>query len=92
MADSRPWIEVPTTWTNIYARSGIAVGTALEVGNMSTANIRLCIAANMPAVDQIGTMLSAFGSFGSIATVTGASTGLWAKAVTNGGRISVTEK
>lgn len=89
MADSMKWVAVPTSWVNIYTMLNIPAGTGVEVANVSTVNIRLVISSAAPTSDQMGRLLSNFGTYGSVARVSAGESGLWAKAVTNSGNLSI---
>ena len=51
MANTLPNIPLPAnTWVDLYAASGIAVGTQITVQNLCDFNIRLCSKAIVPMI------------------------------------------
>lgn len=51
MATTLPNVLLPAfTWVNLYAATGIAVGTKIIVQNLTPADVRLCSKATSPLV------------------------------------------
>ncbi|MDB4306039.1 hypothetical protein N9980_00570 [bacterium] len=93
MADTLANIEVPKSdWVDVYALSGIAVGTAMLMQNVGTVDIKYRTLATKPADD------SAFNISGSSnqsvdrwVTINAGESGLWVKSSVNIGLINVQE-
>ena len=64
-------------WTNLYAASGVAAGTAVTVVNVGSSPVKLAIKLTAPASTTLGLPLYS-GPVGSVATVSAGETGLWA--------------
>lgn len=80
MADTIEDIAVPKgVWTDLYAGSGIAVGTAVTLVNTGSSAVRIAISASTPSSTTIGIPLFV-GAIGNIAQVSAAEVGLWAYA------------
>lgn len=80
MADTRPDVVIPpATWTNVYAATGITVGTAVEMFNKGTATATISTAAAAPA-SSVGIPLYPFtGEGGEVSLSIGSGeNGLWA--------------
>jgi hypothetical protein len=78
MANTRDDVLIASqTWTDLYAATGIVVGTAVNVYNKGSNACLLCIKATSPDTDtQIGAPLYA-GSVGSFANISAGESGLW---------------
>lgn len=78
MADTRADVAVAAaTWTDLYAATGIAVGTAVDVYNKGSNAVQLAIKATAPASTTVGMPLHV-GAVGSFAHVDAGESGLWA--------------
>lgn len=52
MADTLENITLTAnTWTDLYAETGIAVGTAIKVQNIGVADVYLTVSASTPSLD-----------------------------------------
>ena len=52
MADTLENITLePNTWTDLYAATGIDVGTAIKVQNLGVADVYLTVSASTPSLD-----------------------------------------
>lgn len=75
MAENLPHIPLPSgTWIDLYAASGIAVGTRIEVENVGVCDISLSASATEPAPDtdqynvlrrEGGRLVNTFGDLGA---------------------------
>jgi len=65
------------TWTDLYAATGIAVGTAVNVTNKGSRKVFLAIKLAAPTGATFGYPLFA-GDIGNFAAVDAAEVGLWA--------------
>ena len=82
-------IVVPKgTWTDLYAASGVSVGTAVTVINTGSTDLHLAIKATAPASFPFGIPLYA-GPIGSTALVGASEVGLWAYSANDTGYINV---
>lgn len=87
MADSTPNIALgQATWIDLYAASGIAVGTQIIVTNVGRSECRLYAAASAPAQANQGIPLPVY----TEATNEAGDTGAWIYSV-QGGRVNVRE-
>lgn len=87
MADTLINIETtPDEWTDIYAATGIAVGTLIEVQNIGTSDVYLCTRATQPPRDFDGYNIIERGQF--LRNEVGDS-GAWALSVSAKGKINV---
>ena len=78
MANTRQDVAVPAgTWTDLYAGSGAAAGTAVTVYNKGTHDCRLAVGASAPASTSIGIPLYV-GPVGSSQAIAAGASGLWA--------------
>lgn len=58
MSDTRPDVKLPAkTPVDLYAATGIAVGTQIYVQNNSTSDIRLYSGATAPTMGEAGSVL-----------------------------------
>jgi len=90
MADSKPWITIPTTgWVNVYLLAQLPVGTPLQLTNVGSARVKLAISQNIPATDAFGVIVNSYGSIGFKVNITGVTTNLWAKSVSSTSQLSV---
>lgn len=77
MADTRTDIAVPeAVWTDLYAATGIAVGTAVDVINKGSSACYIAIKATAPT-NGVGFPLHV-GPVGSFASIDASESGLWA--------------
>ena len=75
MADTRNDVTVTAkTWTDLYAGSGIAVGTKVSVVNKGSGAINLVIKSSSPSASTLGIPVLPFMS----AYVDSGASGLWA--------------
>lgn len=65
------------TWTNLYALTGIAAGTAVNVYNKGSNPAQLVIKSTIPTVNSMGVPVYS-GPVGSYAYVAAGEVGLWA--------------
>lgn len=78
MADTRADVVLAsTTWTDLYAATGIAVGTAVDVFNKGSNAVVLAIKSTVPGSTDVGLPLYV-GAVGSFAHVDAGESGLWA--------------
>lgn len=70
-------VIVGATWTDLYAATGIAVGTAVDVYNKGNQGGQLAVKATIPTINNIGIPLFATSSEGGHAYVSGNPSGLW---------------
>ncbi len=78
MSDTRTDVTIPeAVWTDLYAATGIAVGTAVSVYNKGSSAVRLCIKATIPLSVRLGVPLYV-GPQGSYAYISAGESGLWA--------------
>jgi hypothetical protein len=79
MADTRDDVIIPqSTWVNLYAATGIAVGTAVSVINKGSVAVNLAVSASAPANTNRGFPLLVGGGVDSTASVEATASGLWA--------------
>ena len=79
MAVSRADVSVPKqTWVNLYALSGVAVGTSVIVQNKGNQSCYLAISLAAPANPQMGVILSPIDYANNTTVVTAGEVGLWA--------------
>lgn len=52
MADTLPNVTLPAnTWVDLYAATGVTVGTAIGVSNIGVADVYLTVTAAQPPID-----------------------------------------
>ena len=91
MADTLPNIIVPPNeWVDLYALTGIAVGTAIQVQNVGSSDVYLTVAATQPANDFDGYNVVARKNGLFHRNEEGAS-GFWAYSQSVEGKLSVDE-
>ena len=89
MAVTTEDVVVPKgVWTDLYAGSGVAVGTAVTVVNTGNSAVQLAISLSAPVSNTIGIPLYA-GDIGSTALVGATEVGLWALAQDSDAPINV---
>lgn len=89
MAVTTEDVVVPKgVWTDLYAGSGVAVGTAVTIINTGTNAAQLAISLAAPVSTTIGIPLYV-GAIGSTALVGAAEVGLWALALDGATTINV---
>ncbi len=82
MADTLQNIELqPNTWVDLYATSGIPVGTQITVENLSSTHVKLNAGATQPTIEMANA--SASGAYTPVtgydsATNESGDTGAWA--------------
>jgi hypothetical protein len=77
VADTRADVVIPkTVWTDLYAASGIVVGTAVTIWNKGSNTCNLAVKATAPT-DTRGTPLFT-DSEGNNISLTSGESGLWA--------------
>lgn len=78
MADTRADVAISNAvWTDLYAGSGIAVGTACSVFNKGSNACLIAISLAAPAATTTGVPLYV-GAMGSYAHISAGESGLWA--------------
>ena len=78
MADTRNDILlVPRVWTNLYAASGISLGSAVSIYNKGSGACNIAIKATKPDSSTFGVPLYV-GMIGSYAFIPDAQSGVWA--------------
>lgn len=78
MANTLPDIKLPENlWVDLYAATGIAVGTALDIWNKGNNNAVICIASSAPTRTDIGVPIWA-GVFEAYRSLTAGEAGAWA--------------
>ena len=77
-------------WTDLYAGSGVAVGTAVTVINTGSHSVQLAIKLTAPVTAQFGVPLYS-GPIGSVAQVGASEVGLWAYSADGVAYINVQE-
>lgn len=78
MAITRPDVVIKAgTWTDLYAVTGIAVGTQVVVYNKGSKNCLVAVSSAAPTVRTMGIPLYG-GPVGSYAVVSDGEVGLWA--------------
>lgn len=94
MADTLPNIRIPAnTWVNLYQLSGILVGTAIVVENISVRDILLTVSRDEPAAPVINS-IGAFNILkrnGDKLRNSLNDTGAWAYCTNSEARVSVRE-
>lgn len=79
MSVTRPDVVIPNaTWVDLYAGSGISVGTAVTVINKGNYPCQLVIKATAPTDTSLGFPLPASDKVGNYAYVAASEVGLWA--------------
>lgn len=79
MADTRTDLSIPNAvWTDLYAVTGIAVGTSVDVINKGSNAVLLAIKATTPGVNVTMGLPLYVGPIGSYAHVDAGESGLWA--------------
>lgn len=82
MADTKPDVVLqPNTPVNLYAATGVTVGTQISVQNNSGGDVRLYSGATQPVLGESGSTLV---KPGITAKNTAGDTGAWAWCITDG--------
>jgi len=97
MADTRNDVPVPSKqWVDIYALSGIAVGTAVVIINKGSNSFYVSAQATSPAAVTSGAPKGVpvypCGIFGSTISVASSAAGLWAYCADTSGSIAVVQE
>ncbi|QDP56534.1 MAG: hypothetical protein Tp118SUR00d2C21406351_40 [Prokaryotic dsDNA virus sp.] len=88
MADTLPDVTLPAkTPVDLYAATGITVGTQVNVQNLTSGDVRVHVGATEPTLGVSGSGLLVPGQSGEN---TQGDSGLWAWSIT-GGAVQVTE-
>lgn len=91
MAQTIPDITITTVWQSLNTLSGIAIGTAMQVDNKSTALILLVEGTQPNAIDVDGVPLTAYSGNKSTRSIEAGSLEIWVRidAASSTGRITV---
>jgi hypothetical protein len=92
MANTRPDVTlVANLWVDIYAATGIAVGTALQIYNKG--NTKLCAQIKATSPSDLSSSLPIFeaGNYGSTMYVSAGESGFWLYSVGRNGLVNVQE-
>lgn len=97
MANTRNDVAVTQgVWIDLFAGSGITVGTACSVINKGSNAFFVVIAPTAPAVPTSGTPKGMpcypMGQYGSLINVATGASGLWAYCELNGGSITLVQE
>jgi hypothetical protein len=87
MADSLPDIKLPTNiWVDLYAASGIAVGTKVNIHNKGASRVTIAVSAVEPVSIELGVFLAPVGSGAPSIPLQndGGDSGLWAYSQSGG--------
>lgn len=89
MADTLPNIDLPANeWVDLYAATGLAVGTALQVQNIGSSDVYLTVRATQPPVDHDAYNIAQRSNDVWLRNTTGDS-GAWAMSPSRRGKINV---
>lgn len=91
MADTRPDVSIPmNTWKDIYAVTGIAVGTAVQIYNKGSSPCLLVIKATQPTINTMGVPLG-WSDAGNNRYISAGESGLWVYSAGNSTYLCVQE-
>lgn len=91
MADTRNDVTLTKdTWVDLYAATGISVGTAVSVLNKGSTDVYVAIKATSPTGATFGVPVYS-GSFDNMVTISASESGLWAYSGVHNGIVLVQE-